>query len=43
MYIKYFTNEGVPGWTTITVSIFLLGGLQLVGLEIIGKYVGRIF
>jgi len=43
VYIKLFTLEAVPGWATITASILLLGGLQLLGLGIIGEYVGRIF
>lgn len=43
VYIKIFTPEAVPGWATITVSVSLLGGLQLLGLGIIGEYVGRIF
>lgn len=43
LYIKLFTHYGVPGWATIVVSISLLGGLQLLGLGIIGEYVGRIF
>ncbi|WP_094604693.1 putative glycosyltransferase [Sporomusa silvacetica DSM 10669] len=43
LYIKIFTDEAVPGWSTITASILLLGGLQLAGIGIIGEYVGRIF
>lgn len=43
IYIKLFTIEAVPGWATISASILLLGGLQLLGLGIIGEYVGRIF
>jgi len=43
LYIKIFTDEAVPGWATTSASIFLLGGLQLVGLGIVGEYVGRIF
>ena len=43
MYIKCFTDEAVPGWATLSVSISLLGGIQLMGLGIIGEYVGRIF
>lgn len=42
-YIKLFTLEAVPGWATISASILFLGGLQLLGLGIIGEYVGRIF
>jgi len=43
LYIKMFTREAVPGWATISASIFFLGGLQLVGLGVIGEYIGRIF
>jgi dolichol-phosphate mannosyltransferase len=43
LYIKLFTNEAVSGWATIAASILLLGGVQLIGLGIIGEYVGRIF
>ena len=43
LFIKFFTEESVPGWATTSASILLLGGLQLIGLGIIGEYVGRIF
>lgn len=43
LYIKFFTDEAVPGWATLSASILLLGGLQLVFMGIIGEYVGRIF
>ena len=43
LFIKFFTDEAVPGWATTSTSILLLGGLQLIGLGIVGEYVGRIF
>lgn len=43
LYTKLFTTEAVPGWATIAVSVLFLGGLQLIGLGIIGEYIGRIF
>lgn len=43
LYIKLFTPEAVPGWATISASILLLGGLQLIFMGIIGEYVGRIY
>ncbi|MFV0498280.1 MAG: glycosyltransferase family 2 protein [Candidatus Fimivivens sp.] len=33
----------VQGWTTLMGSIWLLGGIQLLSLGIIGEYVGRIY
>lgn len=43
VYTKLFTTDVVPGWATIAVSTLTLGGVQLVGLGIIGEYIGRIF
>ena len=33
----------VQGWSTLMVSIWLLGGLQLLALGIIGEYIGKIY
>ena len=43
LYIKLFTTDAIPGWATTSASISMFGGLQLIGLGIIGEYVGRIF
>ncbi|MBP2653812.1 MAG: hypothetical protein H6Q73_1381 [Firmicutes bacterium] len=43
LYIKLLTDEAVPGWATLSASILLLGGLQLLFMGVIGEYVGRIF
>lgn len=42
-FVKYITNDAVPGWATTTVSILFLGGIQLMGIGILGEYIGRIF
>ena len=42
-YIKLMTDEAVAGWATVAASILFLGGLQLIGIGIVGEYVGRIF
>lgn len=42
-FVKYISNDAVPGWATTTVSVLFLGGIQLVGIGILGEYIGRIF
>jgi glycosyltransferase involved in cell wall biosynthesis len=32
-----------PGWATITVAIFFLGGIQILSIGVLGEYLGRIF
>ena len=33
----------VSGWATIVVSIWLFGGLILLGLGVVGEYIGKIY
>lgn len=37
-----FSNITVPGYASIIVTVFTLGGLQLLAIGIIGEYLGRI-
>ncbi len=39
----YFFGYTVQGWTTIVASIWLLGGLQLLGIGVVGEYIGKIY
>lgn len=32
-----------PGWATLTAAITLLGGIQLIGIGLLGEYIGRIY
>jgi len=46
IYIIVMTNvfgEPVQGYPTIMVTMLFLGGIQLLGLGIIGEYLGRVF
>lgn len=35
--------ESIAGWTTVVVSVLVLGGVQLIMLGIIGEYLGRMY
>lgn len=41
--IRYFTGNIQPGWSSIVASIFLMGGLTVSSVGIVGIYVGNIF
>lgn len=41
--VSYLTGNVVPGWTSIILSIWFLGGVQLISIGLIGQYVGKIF
>jgi len=41
--IVHFTGGTVRGWTSLVVSIWALGGLQLLAIGIIGEYIGKIY
>lgn len=38
-----FPETVIEGWTFIVISIFLVGGIQLVMLGVLGSYIGRIY
>ncbi|HSC54635.1 MAG TPA: glycosyltransferase family 2 protein [Phnomibacter sp.] len=37
------TGRNAPGWASITLPIYFLGGVQLLALGIIGEYISRIY
>ena len=43
IFEKLFLGQDIPGFTTLAAAVFLLSGVQLVSLGIVGEYVGRIF
>jgi polyisoprenyl-phosphate glycosyltransferase len=41
--VRLFTNDAVPGWASSVLPMYLLGGIQLLSLGVIGEYVSKIF
>ena len=41
--VQHFSGNTEAGWTSIIASVWALGGLQLLAIGVIGKYIGKIY
>lgn len=41
--VQHFLGQTTAGWTSLMASIWVLGGLQLLAIGVIGKYIGKIY
>jgi dolichol-phosphate mannosyltransferase len=41
--IRLFTGYNLPGYTSLIFAVLFLGGVQLIGIGILGEYIGRIY
>lgn len=41
--ISYFSGSVVEGWTSLILSIWFLGGVQLLAIGMVGQYIGKIY
>lgn len=41
--VRHFMGETETGWTSMILSIWSLGGLQLLAIGIIGEYIGKVY
>ncbi|HLR65615.1 glycosyltransferase family 2 protein [Virgibacillus alimentarius] len=44
LFMRYFfLSETVPGWTSVMVSIYFIGGLIFFNFGVLGLYLGKVF
>ena len=43
LYTVIFTSDAVHGWASTTLPIYLLGGIQLLAIGVIGEYMGKMY
>lgn len=41
--VRFFMGDTITGWTSTVISIWAIGGLQLLAIGIIGEYIGKIY
>lgn len=41
--VSYSTGHVVQGWTSLILSIWFIGGVQLLAIGLIGQYIGKIY
>ena len=41
--VRKLTGNTIDGWTFLNISIWFIGGLQMISLGVIGEYVGKMY
>jgi glycosyltransferase involved in cell wall biosynthesis len=41
--VRLFTNDTVPGWTSIVLPMYFLGGIQIFCIGMLGEYLGKTY
>ena len=43
LWIRLFSDSAVPGWASVVLPMYLLGGVQIFCIGIIGEYLGKTY
>ena len=41
--VIHFLGKSLVGWSSLMVSVWALGGLQIFSIGVIGEYIGKIY
>lgn len=42
-FVSYFMGHVSPGWSSLMISIWFLGGIQILSIGVVGEYVGKTY
>jgi len=43
LYVRFLTDDAVPGWTSLVLPMYFLGGIQIFCIGMLGEYLGKIY
>lgn len=43
LFVRIFTEQALPGWASVVIPMYFLGGVQLLSLGIIGEYLAKVY
>jgi glycosyltransferase involved in cell wall biosynthesis len=43
LWVKLFTDRAAPGWASTLLPVYLLGGIQIFCIGVIGEYLGKVY
>jgi polyisoprenyl-phosphate glycosyltransferase len=43
LWVRFFGNDAVPGWTSVVLPIYFLGGIQIFCIGMLGEYLGKTY
>ncbi len=42
-FVKVFTDHATPGWASSVLPMYLLGGIQLLSIGVLGEYIAKMY
>jgi len=43
LWVRFFTNDAVPGWASVVLPMYFLGGIQIFCIGMLGEYLGKTY
>ena len=43
LWVRLFTQDSVPGWTSTVLPMYFLGGIQIFCIGMLGEYIGKTY